>query len=253
MLTRLRSITRSNYPAIGGALLMAALVLVSGIVPVHAQSTGSLMTGEIQRIRLIDPLDVWSAGFIEVGGQRVTLPRNLLIDLPANRLTLQQIFAQAPAACLATAESGLAKGDVCNTTGMGGIVTLTANVTAGGNVIAGDVFIQKGIEAIAGKVTFINHTQGWFRVNGNPGDPLTGVMVRLNDPTRVHTVQRGRGCLPGSPNCSPDPRFTLDPSNYTNNFSSGYPYCIPSTISRTFNDVLNLGVTTAQANPAAVE
>jgi hypothetical protein len=249
MLTRLRSITQSNYPAIGGALLMAALVLMSGIVPVHAQSTGALITGEIQRIKLADPADVWSNGRIQVGGQRIIIPSNLLIDLPANRLTLQQIFTQAPAACLATGESGLAKGDVCNTTGMGGIVTMTANITAGGSVIAGDVFIQKGIEAIAGKVTFINYNQGWFRLNGNPGDSKTGVMVRLNDPTGVHTVQRGLGCLPGSLNCSPDPRFTLDPSNYTNNYSSGYPYCIPSTRARNFDDVLGLGVTTAQANP----
>jgi hypothetical protein len=52
-------------------------------------------------------------------------------------------------------------------------------------------------------------------------------------------------------NCSPDPRFTLDPDNYTNVFSSGFPLCIPSTAARTFADVLvpPLGTTTAQALP----
>ena len=44
----------------------------------------------------------------------MVIPRNLLIDLPANRLTLQQLFAQAPPACLANGETGLAKADRCN-------------------------------------------------------------------------------------------------------------------------------------------
>jgi hypothetical protein len=46
-------------------------------------------------------------------------------------------------------------------------------------------------------------------------------------------VQQGLGCAAGSPNCSADPRFTLDPDNYTNVFGSGYPICIPSTVPRT--------------------
>jgi hypothetical protein len=74
-------------------------------------------------------------------------------------------------------------------------------------------------------------------------------MIRINDPDSRHTVQQNLGCEAASAgvNCSPDPRFTLDPDNYTNVFTTGYPVCIPSTVSRTFQDVLGLGVTTAQA------
>jgi hypothetical protein len=110
------------------------------------------------------------------------------------------------------------------------------------------VFIQKGVELVSGTVTYINYDEGWFRLNGAPGSATTGIMVRLNDPTSRHTIQRGAGCLLGSQNCSPDPRFTLDPDNDITTFSTGYPWCIPSTVLRTFTDnIVSLGTTTAQA------
>ena len=198
------------------------------------------ITGEIERVFIDDINDPWSGGRIIVGGQSVILPRNLLIDLPANRLTLKQIFNLAPPTCLAAGETGLAKGDRCNTSGTGGFATIAANRTNGGNTIAGDVLIEKGKELVAGPVTFINYTDGYFRVNGVPGDSNKGVMVRLNDPSGRHTVQQGLGCLPGASNCSPDPRFMLDAENYTNAFTTGYPVCIPSTVPRQFVDVLDL-------------
>ncbi|HSB78446.1 MAG TPA: hypothetical protein VLM91_06645, partial [Candidatus Methylomirabilis sp.] len=213
-------------------LLLAAIFIVVGWAAVAQAATSVLISGEIERISITDRNDHWSGGTLEVGGQRIILPKNLLIDLPANRLTLKQIFDQAPAACLATGETGLAKGDRCNPTGTGGFATLTANRTTAGNVIAGDVLIQKGIEVVAGTVTYISYTDGYVRLDGIPGDPATGSMIRLNDPDSRHTVQQGAGCA-GGPNCSPDPRFTLDPDNYTNVFSTGYPYCIPSTVQRT--------------------
>jgi hypothetical protein len=230
-------------------LFPAALLTIAGLVsPAQAAPVNVPVTGEIERISINDPADHWSGGTIQVGGQIVILPRNLLLDLPANRLTLKQLYEQAPAACVANGETGLAKGDRCNASGAGGFATLSANQTNAGNVIAGDVLIQKGIEILSGRVSYVDYNDGYYRLNGVVGDPATGVMVRLNDPTGRHTVQQGLGCA-GGPNCSPDPRFTLDPDNYTNVFASGYPVCIPSTMSRTFADILGLGVTTAQANP----
>ncbi|TAN40738.1 MAG: hypothetical protein EPN25_06505 [Nitrospirae bacterium] len=232
--------------------VLMAIILVLGIsLAAHAAPVQAPIIGEIESITINTPSDHWSGGSIVVGGQSVILPRNLLIDLPANRLTLKQIFDQAPAACIAAGESGLAKGDSCNTSGAGGFATISANVTNAGNIIAGDVLIQKGIESVAGRVTYINYTDGYLRVNGGilnatQVDDNTGVMIRLNDPTGRHTVQQGRGCLPGALNCSPDPRFTLDPDNYVFAFSTGFPACIPSTVARTFVDVLGLGTTTAQ-------
>ncbi|MEN9645817.1 MAG: hypothetical protein RL238_2486 [Actinomycetota bacterium] len=203
-----------------------------------AAAGAGTVSGEIERIFLDAPGDVYAGGQIVIGGQNIIIPRNLLLDLPANRLTLQQLFTEAPPACQLTHETGLAKTDSCNHTGTGGIATISANRVASGDVIAGDVLVEKGLDAVTGNVTYIDHTDGWFRVNGRVGDPTTGVMVRINDPDSRHTVQQGLGCASGSPNCSPDPRFTLDGDNYTNVFTSGYPLCIPSTVPRPASAVL---------------
>ena len=220
-------------------MLFALLLLPAGTAQAQTASAAPI-TGEIERLTLNSQKDPWSGGVIVVGGQNIIIPRNLLMDLPANRLTLNQTFAQAPAACLQRAESGLAKADVCNANKTGAIATIHANRTSAGNVIAGDIFIQKGVETVKGKVTYINYTDGYFRLNGIANDATTGVMVRLNDPGNRHTVQQGLGCPAGSVNCSPDPRFTLDRDNYTNTFSTGVPSCLPSTVTRSFIDTLDL-------------
>ena len=201
-----------------------------GLSPVQAVPTQAPVTGEIQRITVNNPADHWTGGTIVIGGQTLILPRNLLLDLPANRLTLKQLFDQASPDCVALGETGLAKSDRCNTSGTGGFATISANRTDSGNIIAGDVLIEKGRELITGTVTFISYTDGYFRLNGQMNNPNTGCMVRLNDPNGRHTIQQGLGCLAGAGNCSPDPRFALDPDNYTNVFSTGYPICIPSTV-----------------------
>ena len=220
------------------ALITVPLLGAFAAAQCHAASFAPI-TGEIQSIRINDPNDHWSGGTMVVGGQNVTIPRNLLIDLPANRLTLQELFAQAPANCLSAGQTGLAKADTCNASPVGAIANIHANRTGGGNIIAGDVFIQKGIEAVMGTITYIDYSDGYFRVNGNVGDAATGVMVRLNDPDGRHTVQQGLGCAAGNTvNCSPDPRFTLDGDNYTNVFSTGFPLCIPSTVARTVTTAL---------------
>ncbi len=241
--------------------LLSALLAATVLVPLAAGTawaapTASVISGEIEQLTLNTPGDVWSGGWIRVAGQAVVLPRNLLLDLPANRLSLEQLFAAAPQACLDRAESGLASTDACNVRGVGGFATIQANLTNAGDIIAGDVFIEKGRDIVSGAVNYVNVDAGYFRVNGTTGADAGGTMVRLNDPTGRHTVQQGAGCAaPLARNCSPDPRFTLDADNYTNAFSTGYPMCIPSTVPRPFTDTLDINrnsdVTeqlTAQAN-----
>ena len=227
--------------------LLVFLILGGHSPFANAAPVNALIAGEIGYISIDNRNDPWSGGTIVVEGAIVFLPRNLLIDLPANRLTLKQLFDQAPAACIATGETGLAKGDRCNSRGTGGFATIAANVTNGGNTIAGDVLIEKGRALVSGPVTFINYTDGYLRVNGTPGDPNTGDMIRFNDPTGRHSVQQGLGCLPGTSNCSPDIRFGVDPDNYIIAFDTGYPACLPSTAPRQFVDVLDFngnGITT---------
>jgi hypothetical protein len=229
--------------------IAVALLMVSGwLLKAEAAILRADVGGEIERFTLDNTADPWSGAKMQVAGGLVIIPRNLLMDLPANRLSPKQFFDQAPAECVALGESGVAKGDVCNKSGTGGVAVISANRNDAGNVIAGDVLIQKGIgAAVSGVVTYIDHSDGYFRVGGAAGDPSTGTMVRLNDPRARHTIQRGLGCA-GGPNCSADPRFALDADNYTNVFHSGYPYCIPSTVARTFAQILpGETATTSQA------
>ncbi|MBC8262269.1 MAG: hypothetical protein H8E43_10670, partial [Planctomycetia bacterium] len=190
--------------------------------------TGAGVSGEIEFMSVDDMNDPFSSGVMVIAGQAWIIPANLLIDLPANRLTLQQIFAQAPSEALAFGESGLVKGD-SSLRGRGGATAhLLGNQMADGRNIAGDAFIQKDVDTVSGKVSYIDYDHGYVRLNGEPGVDSQGVMVRINDPDGVHTIQSGIGCGDG-PNCSADTRFTNDPDNYTVCFLTGYPMCIPST------------------------
>lgn len=209
--------------ALAAGLLLAARPAAA--LPVRAD-----VVGEITGLTLNDPADHWSGGTMVVGGERYLLPRNLLLDCPASRSTLTEAFEQAPLECVLLHESGLAKTDACRHGQSGAIATVIANRTDGGNAIAGVVNLAKGTEFMVGTITFIDFTNGFFRINGTPGSATAGSMVRINDPQGVHTVQRGPGCVGTANNCSADVRFTEDPLNFTNFSANGFPICIPSTV-----------------------
>lgn len=226
--------TTAVRKALSVLLALAGSLIFFGAA--HAAPTKAPVVGEIEGFTIDTPTDHWSGGTVVVGSKIIILPRNLLLDLPANRLTLWQLYDQAPPACKALGETGLAKSDKCNHSGFGGIASIAANKTNGGNVIAGDVLLVKGEEAVIGRVTYINYTDGYLRVNGVVGDATKGLMARMNDPTSRHTVQQGLGCSVDSllVNCSADPRFALDADNYVNVSTTGFPMCLPSTVSRTW-------------------
>ena len=213
------------------ALALVGLSLFAGPSRLSAQAiTSAAVDGEVEHIFLDDPTDFFSSGTIVVGITTIIVPRNLLIDLPANRVTLAQLFNEAPPECRSLGETGLARSDGCVYGKQAAFAHILANTLPDGTNVAGDVFLQKGNETAIGTVTFIDHTQGFMRINGDPSDATnTGLIVRINDPEGVHTIQSGLGCN-GGPNCSPDPRFTNDPENYTITFTTGYPMCIPSTV-----------------------
>jgi len=191
--------------------------------------------GEVERIIVDNPADTWSRGTMVVGGVNVIIPANMVIDLPANRMSLQQLFVNRPSGCPAD-QTGLAKADSCNGSHTGAAVTILANKTNAGDIVAGDVFLEKATELVSGIVTFINYNDGYFRVDGIPGDDTTGAMVRVNDPDGRFTHQTGLGCAGSGPNnCSADTRYGVDPDNYTFTASTGYPMCIPSTVARTYD------------------
>src|SRR2546425_223675 len=217
---------------------LAVLLLFGWAATAQAQLTPgvkqSTISGTITAITTdapISPQDLYAGGPITVGTQQVIIPRNLLLALPANRITLWQCARLSHV-------SGLAAEGHSST-------TIFANRLPDGRVIAGHVLIHKGTapdpgDTLTGKVTFINNAQGYFRLQGTPNADSGGVIVRLNDPTAVHSIQSGLGCSPlGGPNCSPDDRFILDPKNYTNVFATGFPICIPRSAADAFCPATN--------------
>lgn len=195
-----------------------------------AVPTAAIIIGEIQAIKVDNRANPWSRGVITVGGVDVIIPANLIIQMPVQRYTVQELFTNATPACRAVSQTGLARGDSCFLGNRGGIATINANRQDTGEVIAGMVKIDKNPEILMGVVTYINHMDGYFRVNGKPHDSNSGAMIRINDPTARHTIQSGLGCAAASSrnNCSPDIRFPVDNENYTVAFMTGVPLCIPS-------------------------
>src|SRR4051794_3869867 len=219
--------TLLNAKLFGSTLVV---LLAFSVVAAAQQTRQSLIVGVVRSIHVDDPAnenDIYPAGTITVGAHTVIVPRNLLVDLPANRMTLWQFVHQA------TVPGNQAEGN--------SIATVLANRQPDGRIIAGDVFIAKGLapapvpppvgETLTGIVSFINYTDGYFRLEGAVGQDSGGTMVRINDPTGRHTIQQGLGCVAGNTtNCSADDRFGVDPVNYTATFATGYPVCIPSTV-----------------------
>jgi hypothetical protein len=212
-------------------LLMILLpAFAAGQLPVPASSQFDI-TGFIQAATLGGAgsgpgVGAHTGGFITINGQLVTVPSETIVILPANALTWQELFAQAPAPYTAVA-TGLALADV-----PAPLATYEARVV-GNRVIGGpggaDVYIagliwisQQALNNGQGFINCINYATGEIRVGGPIGNCAAGTRIRLNDPLNA-AVGTGRYGRP----MTPDPRFMVDQDNPTIRSVSGFPMCIP--------------------------
>lgn len=242
--------SRQRFIQFVGAV--GALVATSMISPAGAQTvTPFQLVGHIQSFSLDTPGDTFSAAKFTVNGIQVTIPRNLVIQLPAAYFTAQQLFENAQGVSKKYNESGLSLNDK--------FPPLAAfEVTVDGNVVgdeyrAGLVSIsQQSLNSSVGYIHEIDVGTGMICVGGSstattcgPGD----TRVRLNDPALdASDPFSGDGrygkrnpdppdvCAPGlpGPTCAdnpnsrfPDPRFTVDQGNPTVHALTGYPMCVP--------------------------
>jgi hypothetical protein len=214
-------------------------------LPVPASSQFDL-TGFLQEATLDTPADAHSGGKLKVNGHVVIVPRETIVIFPANALTWQELFAQAPlpwgiagtalngagGTLVAGPTSGMAAADCATNTSPCTAPPLTTwEVHVVGNRVLGgpagaDVYIaglidvsQQGLNTGAGFINFIDYAKGEMRVGGVIGDATTGARVRINDPV-------GRYTSPPALN-STDLRFTVDPDNPTIIAATGYPMCLP--------------------------
>jgi len=205
------------------------MILLTGFaaaqLPVPASSQFDI-TGFLQAATVTNPGDAHSGGTLKVNGHRVTVPRETIVILPANALTWQELFANAPAPYTGVA-TGMAMADI-----PAPLTTWEVHVVGnrvGNTYIAGLIDIsQQALNSGAGFINFIDYTNGELRVGGTiavdgAGNPVLsatdpGTRVRINDPVGRY----GRSM-------SPDGRFTVDPDNPTIMASTSYPMCLPRT------------------------
>jgi len=196
-------------------------------------STQFDVTGYIQEATLDSTCsaDPHCGGVLKVEGHTIIIPKETVVVLPANQITWQEMFSQAPAPYGLTAvqangaigSSGLALGDLPVPLG-NYEAHVQGNRVLGGTggpdiYIAGLVYISShSLNTGAGFINFIDYAKGEMRVGGFIGDNTTGARVRINDPSGEF----------GRVN-SPDIRFTVDPQNPTVMSGTGFPMCFPRT------------------------
>ena len=163
-----------------------------------AASTQFDITGFIQSASLGGPgAGAHQGGSITVNGHVVTVPAETIVILPANALTWQELFAQAPAPYTGAA-TGMAISDSPTP-----LATYEAHIV-GNRVndvyIAGLIWIaQQALNQGQGFINSINYATGEIRVGGVIGNSATGTRVRLNDPLNaaVGTGRYGRPTTAG--------------------------------------------------------
>jgi len=213
-----------HWAGSGCALWAAVLCLVLAAwaggagaqTPIPA-STQFDITGFIQEAALTTAGDAHSGGTLMVNGQVVVVPRETIVILPANALSWQELFTQAPPPYGPT-QTGMALKDT-----PAPLTTYEAHVVGnrvGDQYIAGLINIhQQSLNSGAGFINYIDYNLGEMRVGGVLGDQTTGTRVRINDSV-------GRF---GRTTTSPDARFTVDDQNPTIAAATGFPMCLPRT------------------------
>jgi hypothetical protein len=174
--------------------------------------------GAIQAFTVTTPGNLFSGGTITVNGINVLIPTNLVVTLPANYLTVGQLFAQSPVA----GRSALALNDL-----PAPIAAYEATIS--GNIVngvyrAGLVSIaQQSLNTASGVIKAINYATGALCVGAAPGACLpTDARVVINDPSGRYGRANGVGGK-----AAPDARFAVDADNPTVHAVSGYPMCVP--------------------------
>src|SRR5689334_11890936 len=227
---------RSATVLLFSLLAMASVAVAQLPVPPSSQFD---ITGFIQSATLGGPgtgpgVGAHMGGMITVNGHAIIVPSETIVILPANALTWQELFAQAPAPYTGAA-TGMALNDI-----PAPLTTYEAHVI-GNRVLGGpggaDVYIagliyisQHALNTGAGYINCINYATGEMRVGGLIGNCASGARVQINDPviTTPGDVALGTGRY--SRGQTPDARFQVDQDNPTIASATGFPMCVPRVV-----------------------
>ncbi|MGB7816987.1 MAG: hypothetical protein WBL28_11630 [Methylotenera sp.] len=217
-----------NYRLKNGLIEWLQLVVIAAFIPCAnaAPPTPSFsMLGYLQELNVDNLNDPLSAGSMVVNGVRVILPSNLLIKMPGQYLTVNDLFrgphpGTAPTLVAAVRPSGLAIKDVPKP-----VVPYEVQVIGnmlGNDYVAGWVNItQQDLNSGAGFIRSIDYAKGELLVGAETGP--TTARVRINDPAgrygKKNSVKTGGSAF--------DERIASDPGNAPVVSATGFPMCIP--------------------------
>jgi len=204
------------------------LALAPAVSNAQTPNASFNLIGFVERFTLDNPGDALSGAHLTVRGITVTVPRSLLVTMPGQYLTPQDLF-RGPAGGPVQSESGLALADT-RPPGAPPFVPIEAEVQ--GNIalntstgqpeyIAGVLRLAQGpLHVGTGFVQAIDSVNGELRV-GVQGR-VDGARVRFNDPNGLYGPVNGPTATPPL-----DSRFQLDPENSPVHARTGFPVCIP--------------------------
>lgn len=199
---------------------VALAFVVHGAIAQTPQPSFSLL-GYIQQLDVDDLNDPLSKGRVRVNGIDVTLPKNLLITMPGQYLTLNDLFRgkQPAPATPAAKPSGLALGDTPPPR-VPFEIQLIGNIVAGEYIAGVAKIVQQDLNEGSGFIRAIDHAKGELLVGPPTGTAVA--RVRLNDPLGRHGKTNTAKGAPAM-----DERFALDPDNAAVVAMTGFPMCIP--------------------------
>ncbi len=218
----------------GSVLCLCWVGWTAGAAVAQQAQPAFLTVGHLQRATLDNPSDPLSGGRMVVSGKEVVLPRNLLLTLPGQYLTLQDLFRGPHLGGYGTplapvqARTGLALEDLPRPA-RPITVELQGNIV-GGDYVAGLVsMMPQGFNAEgegSGYIRAIDYARGELLVGPAPtvaAAPGSLARVRINDPQGVYGKRNAD--KPGG--AVMDERFAVDPGNAPVVAASGFPMCIP--------------------------
>ena len=145
-------------------------------------------------------------GTVTLNGTTITVPCNLVVQLPANTLTWSDFVGDGT---LAPLDLKTGVGKIFPSVGF---ELHAVGNTVGGKDIAGLIYVsQQSTNGGSGTIKTIAYATGTLTLDN-------GTVIQINDP-------KGRFGLAHSP----DERFSVDDANPTIHAATGYPMCVPRT------------------------
>src|SRR3954447_687344 len=152
-------------------------------------------------------------GAVTINNTKITVPCNVVVQMPANPLTWADMVNGGPS--LSLKDSAYPSFEM---RAVGNIVD--------GKHMAGLMFAsQQSTNTGSGIVSKIDYSTG--RIHVDTGDPANPAVIEFNDPNGRFGRKQ-----------SPDARFSVDDQNPTIHAGTGYPLCVPRTDPATADDAL---------------